>query len=357
MSRAAGAGGTGLRDWLIRFLFGSTAIQSFDGLVQRAARYQQFGADGMAATWLPRLWAATIDVIWYAGLLGIQRYGGRDWLSWVAFVVAFGASFGFQVFGAKDVPVAAVPPVALLLVLIVMHAPRRAQGDVEAEVSAAAVPQTSSPGPGTAHTTGTAGAEQRRSANVQAPTPALDQRALPARPSVPVGASPEERERPTEAGSPTVPAAPSREARAGTAALDPDQMMRAHWAAERSRGRTPSGAELDRVVGRNPDNGTGRKARSRYLREEAEGRFAVPTSSVPGPAVVPGLRVPVTAGTTRDRERTGNAVVSLPLATGKAPTAGPAATTAAVNGGPARPVVPARLDRFPGRHERERSDA
>jgi hypothetical protein len=134
--------------------------------------------------------------------------------------------------------------------------------------------------------------------------------------------------------------------------------MRAYWAAERSRGRTPSGAELDRVVGRNPDNGTGRKARSRYLREEAEGQFAGPTSSVPGPGpdAVPELGGPVTAGTNREREGTGNGASSFPTGTGKASTTAPASTVA-VNSGPARPVVPARLDRFPTRHDRERSDA
>jgi hypothetical protein len=343
-----GAGRTGLRDWLIRFLFGSTAIQSFDGLVQRAARYQQFGADGMAATWLPRLWAATIDVIWYAGLLGIQRYGGRDWLSWVAFVVAFGASFGFQVFGAKDLPVAAVPPVALLLVLIVMHAPRRLQVDAEPEASVDATPPSRSPG--AEPTTASAAAEQGASGNVPAPTPAVDRRALPARSSVSAGAHPAGRERAADAGSPTVPA---REARAGTAPADPDQMMRAHWAAERSRGRTPSGAELDRVVGRNPDNGAGRKARSRYLREEAEGRFAASTSSVPGPAPASIPAGPVPAGTTAVRAPAGNAG-RLPAAPRRAWPAGPA-TTPAGNGDTARPVV---LGPFPARYQdRERSDA
>jgi hypothetical protein len=53
-------------------------------------------------------------------------------------------------------------------------------------------------------------------------------------------------------------------------------------AAERAAGRTPSGAELDRVCGRDPRNGAGRKARARYLREEAAGRF-----HTPGPGLVP----------------------------------------------------------------------
>jgi hypothetical protein len=61
-----------------------------------------------------------------------------------------------------------------------------------------------------------------------------------------------------------------------------DARMRAHWAAERAAGRTPSGAELDRICGRDPRNGAGRKARARYLREEAVGRF-----HAPGPGLVP----------------------------------------------------------------------
>jgi hypothetical protein len=71
----------------------------------------------------------------------------------------------------------------------------------------------------------------------------------------------------------------------GTGERDADAGMRAWWAAERAAGRTPSGAELDRVCGRDPKNGTGRKARARYLREEAAGRFWAPQ---PGPAAAPG---------------------------------------------------------------------
>ena len=76
-----------------------------------------------------------------------------------------------------------------------------------------------------------------------------------------------------------------------------DASMRAHWAAERISGRTPSGAELDRVCGRDPRNGAGRKARARYLREEAAGRFHAPqpvpvpargsAAAVPAPVPVP----------------------------------------------------------------------
>ncbi len=80
----------------------------------------------------------------------------------------------------------------------------------------------------------------------------------------------------------------------GNGERDADAAMRAWWAAERAAGRTPSGAELDRVCGRDPRNGTGRKARARYLREEAAGRFWAPE---PGPAAGTGTgRPPRAAG-------------------------------------------------------------
>ena len=79
-----------------------------------------------------------------------------------------------------------------------------------------------------------------------------------------------------------------------------DARMRAHWAAERAAGRTPSGAELDRVCGRDPRNGAGRKARARYLREEAAGHFHTPgpgpvPASEPSPAVPAPVPGPVSA--------------------------------------------------------------
>jgi hypothetical protein len=78
---------------------------------------------------------------------------------------------------------------------------------------------------------------------------------------------------------------------AGGDERDADARMRAHWAAARAAGRTPSGAELDRVCGRDPHNGAGRKARARYLREEAAGRFHAP-QPVPVPAREPATADP-----------------------------------------------------------------
>ena len=79
---------------------------------------------------------------------------------------------------------------------------------------------------------------------------------------------------------------------AGGAERAADASMRAHWATERAAGRTPSGAELDRMCGRDPRNGAGRKARARYLREEAAGRSRTP-QPVPIPASEPPAAVPV----------------------------------------------------------------
>jgi hypothetical protein len=78
---------------------------------------------------------------------------------------------------------------------------------------------------------------------------------------------------------------------------DADGVMRAWWAAERAAGRTPSGAELDRICGRDPRNGSGRKARARYLREEAAGRFWTPQPD-PGPTAAQGASAPAPDGAT-----------------------------------------------------------
>jgi hypothetical protein len=86
---------------------------------------------------------------------------------------------------------------------------------------------------------------------------------------------------------------PATRGATGTGERDADAAMRACWAAERAAGRTPSGAALDRVCGRDPKNGSGRKARARYLREEAAGRFWAPE---PAPATEPGASGPVPDG-------------------------------------------------------------
>jgi hypothetical protein len=347
VGRVSPTRGAWLRDWLVRFLFVSTALQSFDGLVQRAARYHQFGTSGPAATWLPRVWALTVDAIWYAGLLGVQRYGGRDVLSWLMFVVAFGASFGFQVIAATDVPVAAVAPVALLLVLIVMHAPRRAEIE--------ATPASAEKAAGNAGDTAAVAAPVVEDRGGAAPMPAGTGGvpALPARLAMPVDRPPPRRERPMPAGTGKA-AVPATRSGGSTVPADPDQAMRAYWAGERAKGCTPGGAELDRVVGRNPDNGAGRKARARYLREEAEGRFTVPAGAVPGPAPATVPAQPFRSGALAARAPAGNAPTSFPP--GQARPAGPAAVPVG-NGYPARAVVPAALDQFPARDDGETTDA
>jgi hypothetical protein len=123
--------------------------------------------------------------------------------------------------------------------------------------------------------------------------------------------------------------------------------MRAYWAAERAKGRTPSGAELDRVVGRNPDNGAGRKARARYLREEAEGRFTAPVDPADAVSAVPAEPFPV--GTSAAPGAAGNDRGSLRLEARQTQPAVPDGHGSG-NGHPAREVVPVVLEAFAVRH-------
>ena len=133
-----------------------------------------------------------------------------------------------------------------------------------------------------------AGADSRPPVPIlTAPPPADDNTPIPAAasdggvPAVPLpGAAPVAVAVPPGSGNGHRPRAVSASAGEEPAA---DVSMRAHWAAERAAERTPSGAELDRVCGRDPRNGAGRKARARYLREEADGRFHAP-QPVPVPA-------------------------------------------------------------------------
>jgi hypothetical protein len=78
------------------------------------------------------------------------------------------------------------------------------------------------------------------------------------------------------------PPQPGTVVAAGRGGEDPDGVMRRYFAAERAKGRTPSGAELDRLVGRDPRNGAGRKARARYLAEAQQASADAPASTAPG---------------------------------------------------------------------------
>jgi Protein of unknown function (DUF2637) len=85
----------------------------------------------------------------------------------------------------------------------------------------------------------------------------------------------------TTGTGPTTAPQPGTVVAAGWDDQDPDGVMRRYFAAERAKGRTPSGAELDRLVGRDPRNGTGRKARARYLAEAQQASADAPASTVP----------------------------------------------------------------------------
>jgi hypothetical protein len=117
----------------------------------------------------------------------------------------------------------------------------------------------------------------------------------------------------------------------GSGEGDADAVMRAWWAAQRAAGHTPSGAELDRVCGRDPRNGTGRKARARYLRDEAAGRFWTPQPG-PGPAAAAGASAPAPDGAT-----TAGTAHTVPAAQSASP-APMSAVDAMAEREPARPV-------------------
>jgi hypothetical protein len=86
--------------------------------------------------------------------------------------------------------------------------------------------------------------------------------------------------------------------------------MRRYFAAERAKGRTPSGAELDRLVGRDPRNGAGRKARARYLAEAQQttsdtGDRQLPASGPAGTGAAVRLRPLPPTSTPADAGREG----------------------------------------------------
>jgi hypothetical protein len=138
----------------------------------------------------------------------------------------------------------------------------------------------------------------------------------------------------------------------GSGERDADTVMRAWWAAQRAAGRTPSGAELDRACGRDPRNGTGRKARARYLREEAAGRFRAPQPQ-PASAARPGAPAPAAPG---PDGATGTGTV-IPAARPASPSPVPAAVPTARRE-PSRPApaaAPGYGNRPPGRQSPPRS--
>jgi len=107
-----------MRRWLVVFLAAAAAVLSFDAL-----RAQALASGAVHHQALAALWAAGIDGMAAAGVLGV-RTDRRDLRAWAMLLLAFGASITFQITTPPVWLARAVPPVALLLAIIVLELPR-----------------------------------------------------------------------------------------------------------------------------------------------------------------------------------------------------------------------------------------
>src|SRR6266487_6253408 len=107
-----------MRRWLVVFLAAAAAVLSFDAL-----RAQALASGAVHHQALAAVWAATVDGMAAAGVLGV-RTDRRDLRAWAMLLLAFGASITFQITTPPVWLARAVPPVALLLAIIVLELPR-----------------------------------------------------------------------------------------------------------------------------------------------------------------------------------------------------------------------------------------
>jgi hypothetical protein len=107
-----------MRRWLVVFLAAAAAVLSFDAL-----RAQALASGAVHHQALAAVWAATVDGMAAAGVLGV-RTDRRDLRAWVMLLLAFGASITFQITTPPVWLARAVPPVALLLAIVVLELPR-----------------------------------------------------------------------------------------------------------------------------------------------------------------------------------------------------------------------------------------
>jgi hypothetical protein len=108
-----------VRRWLVVFLAAAAAVLSFDAL-----RAQALASGAVHDQALAALWAAVIDGMAAAGVLGV-RSDRRDRRAWTMLLLAFACSVAFQVVAPQPAWLArAVPPVALLLAIVVLELPR-----------------------------------------------------------------------------------------------------------------------------------------------------------------------------------------------------------------------------------------
>lgn len=124
---------SGYRHALVIFLGVGAAVLSFDAL--RAYALDQALVSGVIPLhtvaprgWLATLWAIEVDGMAAAGILGIRARRG-DWKAWAMFILALGASLGFQVFALPAIVARAVPPVALALAIVVLELPTQREAE------------------------------------------------------------------------------------------------------------------------------------------------------------------------------------------------------------------------------------
>lgn len=121
-----------IRHTLTSFLLVAAFLLSFDALthkvegsgVIRAGLF--FGV--VSVHLLSQVWAASIDTLICVGILGV-RLDPRDWRAWAAMAMGITFSFGFQITGLDNWLarfMAAVPPMALTMAIIVLEIPRGA---------------------------------------------------------------------------------------------------------------------------------------------------------------------------------------------------------------------------------------
>src|SRR6266516_4342807 len=109
---------TTVRRVLLGFLALSAAVLSFDAL-----RLQVLASGGVHHHALAALWAAVVDGLAAAGLLGL-RADRRDLRAWLMTVLAFAGSVTFQVAVPPAWLARAVPPIGLFLAVLVLELPR-----------------------------------------------------------------------------------------------------------------------------------------------------------------------------------------------------------------------------------------
>lgn len=310
-TRAAGPGGrwrsavgAGWRRWVQRasaaVVAGVAAYASYDHQ-QGFARLH--GARGIAAA----VWPLSVDglvVLACVALLDPAVGRARPWVRFVvraAFVTGVGMSLVANVAAADrwdwaGVTVAGWPPVALLLAVeILMHSLNRDTRDTTNETAnPAATTET-----GTVTDAGTVPAPETAPDTAGTNPPGLGVLARPA------GTNPEPGREHDSVSVPvpgTLRTGPTETAGAGPVMVgqrsrgDAHRAMWAHYQAERAAGRTPTGAELDRIAG---TRDYGRAVLARWRRT---GRIpATDPADIPAavPATVP-ADSPATETTTPD---------------------------------------------------------